>query len=282
MARSRNIKPGFFLNDTLADIHPLGRLLFIGLWTIADFKGCLPYAPRRIKAQVLPYDECDVAALMINLEKARFIRRYVNNGQTYIKITNFESHQNPHKNEREAGSDIPDIDEKSNEINELTQDGTKTEKIGSAPADSLLLIPDSLPLIPDSSKAQAPKQKASKRCPADFVVTRDMVDWASGNGITVDLNAETEKFRDHEYKAAKTDWLACWRTWMRNAQQYKREPQGVGGTILSFRERDAQMAAERVASVAPSISANKTAPYVDAADLVMSLEKPKPLDIANE
>jgi hypothetical protein len=78
------------------------------------------------------------------------------------------------------------------------------------------------------SKAQAPKQKASKRCPADFVVTREMVDWASESGITVDLNAETEKFRDHEYKAAKTDWLACWRTWMRNAQQYARGSPAIG------------------------------------------------------
>lgn len=124
-------------------------------------------------------------------------------------------------------------------------------------------------------KAQAPKQKASKRCPADFVVTRDMVDWASENGLTVDLNAETEKFRDHEYKTAKTDWLACWRTWMRNAQQYKREP--LGG--VSFRERDAQLASDRVAQVAPSIAANKTAPYVDAADFIEALSKSKPLGI---
>jgi uncharacterized protein YdaU (DUF1376 family) len=78
------------------------------------------------------------------------------------------------------------------------------------------------------SKAQAPKQKASKRCPADFVVTRDMVDWAVENRITVDLNSETDKFRDHEYKTSKTDWVACWRTWMRNAQQYARGSPAIG------------------------------------------------------
>ena len=30
---ARNIKPAFFDNDELAENDPLGRLLFIGLWT---------------------------------------------------------------------------------------------------------------------------------------------------------------------------------------------------------------------------------------------------------
>jgi uncharacterized protein YdaU (DUF1376 family) len=78
------------------------------------------------------------------------------------------------------------------------------------------------------SKAQAPKQKAAKRCPADFVVTSEMVEWARENVITVNLDIETQKFKDHEYKTAKTDWPACWRTWMRNAQQYARGSPAIG------------------------------------------------------
>ena len=38
MARARNIKPAFFDNDELAENEPLGRLLFIGLWTLADYQ----------------------------------------------------------------------------------------------------------------------------------------------------------------------------------------------------------------------------------------------------
>jgi hypothetical protein len=48
MARSRNIKPGFFTNDELAECHPLGRLLFAGLWTIADKRG-LDDRPKKLK-----------------------------------------------------------------------------------------------------------------------------------------------------------------------------------------------------------------------------------------
>ena len=35
MARLRTIKPGFFMNEELASVPPLGRLLFEGLWCIA-------------------------------------------------------------------------------------------------------------------------------------------------------------------------------------------------------------------------------------------------------
>lgn len=149
MARSRNIKPAFFQDDRLGELSIYARMAFIGLWTLADFKGCLEFRPKMLKVQILPYDECDIEEIINSLDKARFIRYYVVCGKKYIKIVNFEKHQNPHKNERDAGSEIPDF----NENNALAQDGTKPDLFGTARADSLLLIPDSLnadSLIPDS------------------------------------------------------------------------------------------------------------------------------------
>lgn len=156
MARARNIKPSFFQNDALGELDPLARLLFVGLWTIADFKGCLEFRPKRIKAQLLPYDECSLDSLATALDKSGFIAIYSVQGQQYIKIVNFERHQNPHKNEREAGSEVPDIDKKDHEIKELKQDGKNREQDGTAPADSLFLIPDSLILNPESPSHVAP------------------------------------------------------------------------------------------------------------------------------
>jgi hypothetical protein len=105
LARSRNIKPGFFSNDVLAEIEPLGRLLFAGLWTIADRDGRLEDRPKRIKIELLPYDDCDAEELLQQLASKEFIIRYEANGDRYIQITNFKKHQNPHKNERP--SEIP-------------------------------------------------------------------------------------------------------------------------------------------------------------------------------
>ena len=144
MARARNIKPSFFQNEELGELNPIERLAFIGMWTIADFKGCLEMKLKRLKVQLLPYDECDMELITNNLERSGFISIYSVQGQRYIKIINFEKHQNPHKNERESGSEIPDITQVIDSIalkNNPEQDGTNR-------ADSLLLIPSSL--IPDS------------------------------------------------------------------------------------------------------------------------------------
>lgn len=175
MARARNIKPSFFTHDELANNDPLGRLLFIGLWTIADHKGELEWRPKRVKAQLLPYDECDIDLLAINLEKTGFIRFYSVNGCDYIHIVNFCRHQNPHKNEVAKGSDIPCFTDCSEikdsyviDSNEENKESGKIEishdKDGTNRADSFFLIPDSCSLIPDTGNLIAePKDHLSSK-----------------------------------------------------------------------------------------------------------------------
>ena len=147
MARSRNIKPGFFLNDDLAQLEMAARLLFAGLWTIADREGRLEDRPLRIKAEVLPYDPCNVDTLLNDLHQGGFITRYKHGGNAYIQINNFTKHQNPHKNEAE--SVIPPPEELA-QYKYSTSTVLAPEMHSTNPADSLNLIPDSLNLIPDS------------------------------------------------------------------------------------------------------------------------------------
>lgn len=103
--RARNIKPGFFKNDTLAELDFAGRLLFIGLWGIADREGRLEDRPKKIKAEIFPYDDVNVDSFLGELAKRSFIIRYEVGGNRYIQIVNFDKHQNPHP--RETPSTIP-------------------------------------------------------------------------------------------------------------------------------------------------------------------------------
>ncbi len=103
--RSRNIKPGFFKNEVLGMLNPLARLLFSGLWCMADREGRIEDRPLRIKAEILPYDNCEVDSLLDELMQSGFIQRYQVDGEGYIQIINFSKHQNPHK--RETPSEIP-------------------------------------------------------------------------------------------------------------------------------------------------------------------------------
>jgi len=107
MSRMRTIKPSFFTNEELARLSPFARLLFAGLWTLADRDGRLEDRPRRIKAELLPYDDdVDVDALLADLAAAGFIRRYeVAAAGRFIWIVTFLKHQKPHS--REIASVIP-------------------------------------------------------------------------------------------------------------------------------------------------------------------------------
>lgn len=229
MARARNIKPAFFQNEQLGELTPLERLAFIGMWTIADFKGCFEFRPKRLKVQLLPYDNCDLEEIAINLDKSGLIRMYSVQGQRYIKILNFEKHQNPHKNEREAGSNIPGYEEKYRIINGLQNIQNNPEQNGTTPADSLLLIPDSLLLNPSSlipeleakKKIKPKKTKIATRLPEDWTPTDEDIAFCRSEKPHLNPNKIADKFRDYWIaqvgaKAKKADWPATWRNWVRN------------------------------------------------------------------
>lgn len=246
MARTRNIKPGFFTHEGMAENCALGRLLFLGLTTIADFKGEIEWRPKRIKVQLLPYDDCDIDSLAINLDKSGFVRFYSDGVKTYLKIVNFAKHQNPHKNERDAGSDIPEFSEEMRQVFESKEvtinrdlSGSNLEQDGTDPA--LSLIPSSSNLPPSTNhldlgdqQADAPKAKRKTRLPADFLLTDERRQSALklwGDINRLDLNAETEfdKFLTHHKAHGDTylDWDACWRTWYCNAPKFNRAPLAV-------------------------------------------------------
>ena len=105
MSRIRYLKPGFFLDEDLAECQPLARLLFAGLWTIADREGRLEDRPKRIKAALFPYEGCDVGRMLSELAKRGSIVRYEVDEERYIAIPHWHRHQRPHP--REAASLIP-------------------------------------------------------------------------------------------------------------------------------------------------------------------------------
>ncbi len=107
MARARNIKPGFFSNEDLVEL-PFGtRLLFIGLWTIADRAGRLEDRPKRIKMALFPADDLDVNQALNDLQAMGFLIRYEVDGARFIQVTSFEKHQNPHRDEKASAIPAP-------------------------------------------------------------------------------------------------------------------------------------------------------------------------------
>ncbi|WP_159872264.1 MULTISPECIES: hypothetical protein [unclassified Raoultella] len=227
MARSRNIKPGFFTNDELAECQPLARILFAGLWTIADKEGRLDDRPKKIKVMVLPFDDADCDVLLQQLHQHKFINRYQVNGDSYIQISNWKKHQNPHC--KEAASEIPkpvendrstgqeqckedsEEDKKDSGIAEVIENKGAPEKHSAStvqesvennlnPADSFNLIPDSLNPDPDSlDNTQAPSATCEGDQGAEQATVHQMASRYAFEGSVVRLNHK-------DYQA----WLALY------------------------------------------------------------------------
>ena len=175
MARARNIKPGFFLNEDLAELSFEYRLLFIGLWTIADKKGRLEDRPKRIKMAVFPADNVDITEGLALLNRYGFVKQYERNGVKYVQISNWEKHQSPHHTEKQSLIPEP-LDNGVETVDSLNQDGGN-------PPDSLIhrftdsLIPDSKAPFQDGvhnpptecTRGNSPSEKID----ADGVITDD-------------------------------------------------------------------------------------------------------------
>jgi len=98
--RIRAIKPGFFHNEDLAALSPLHRLAFAGLWCVADREGRLEDRPRRLKVEILPFDEVDFDRLLEDLAAGGFIVRYRVKQQRLIWIPTWKLHQFPRQDEK--------------------------------------------------------------------------------------------------------------------------------------------------------------------------------------
>lgn len=187
MARARNIKPGFFTNDDLGDLSPLARLGFIGLWGQADFNGNMKYKPKRLKVEVLPYDNVDFAELVGELQQAGFVEIYQVDGEDYLHVVNFRKHQRPHKNEVLRGTDIPqpvtgdDPNGTDPEQNRTETEQERDENV-SNPPDTGYRIPDSGYLNPEKQQGSAsadaqPSQKTEPKPPRKKTPAIDYSSW---------------------------------------------------------------------------------------------------------
>lgn len=196
MPRARNLKPGFFKDAKVVACSFPARLLFEGLWCLADYKGRLKYVPIEIKMELFPADDVDVESLIGELTDQGLIQIYRDHsGSALVQVTNFELHQNPHQNER-FGKDkkplpclpgpdecLPDESTEKSHTKQEVEDALRVlrEYSESNPADSLLLIPDSCTSTEgvspdgDSPGDESPDSEKPKRFVASKIELPDEV-----------------------------------------------------------------------------------------------------------
>jgi hypothetical protein len=181
MARSRNIKPGFFSNEDLVDLDFCTRLLFAGLWTIADREGRLEDRPKKIKIDIFPADDVDVDSMLSDLDRLGFIQRYEVEGKKYVQVVAWSRHQNPHHTEK--ASTIPGPNGEITVKEPATSREPRKDNGGNL-ADSGFRIPDSSLLIPDSLHSEAKASGDKPPLSTDEIIFGYGVPLLTGSGST--------------------------------------------------------------------------------------------------
>lgn len=223
MARARNIKPGFFKNPELVELPFATRLLYIGLWTLADRDGYLEDRPKRIRMEIFPADDVDVEQGLSDLAKHGFIYRYTVDGNGYLHISKFLEHQHPHHAEKPSSIPRPGVSLGLFDSPAKPKPGVTLVSPQANPSDSL--IPDSL----NPDKGANASRKRRMQLPDDFKPNESSVESAKEKKL--DLNAELEKFRNyHQAKGSvMLDWQAAFRTWLGNAVTFSKAGKASGG-----------------------------------------------------
>jgi hypothetical protein len=205
MPRIRSIKPEFPQSESMGRVSRDARLTFILLWTIADDAGRLRGNSRMLASLLFPYDTDapkQIDKWLDELSREKCVIRYKVNGDHYMEICNWLSHQKidkpskskiiPFANLRE---DSPNVREHSSgdlRIKDQGEEGNGEEGNGSKEASRRIAKPSV-----DEVAAYCVERNNSVD-PPSFVDFYEANGWVQGRGKPI------------------KDWKAAVRTWERN------------------------------------------------------------------
>jgi len=106
--RARTIKIAFWRSESIACLSDAAKLLYVGLWGLADREGKLKDKPITIGFEVRPWDPMAVPALLEELFAAHLVIRYTAGGEGYLWVPSLPKHQKFHPKEKPVG--FPGVD----------------------------------------------------------------------------------------------------------------------------------------------------------------------------
>ncbi len=117
MARKRMIDPNIWQSEDFSKLSTLGKLVFIGLFSLADDEGRGRCNPVYLKSTLFPYEEgirsADIDKTLSEISSNMSVNFYSCNGSSYYSLYNWNTWQ---KIDRPSQSKIPEYDEKTMQI----------------------------------------------------------------------------------------------------------------------------------------------------------------------
>lgn len=122
MPRIRTIKPEFPQSESMGKVSREARLCFILLWTLADDEGRMRGSAKMLASLLYPYDTDapkHIEGWLSELEREDCITRYTSDGNNYLQIRNWCSHQ---KIDRPTPSKFPSAPSDSRGLARIRED----------------------------------------------------------------------------------------------------------------------------------------------------------------
>jgi hypothetical protein len=181
----------------------------------------MEFRPLRIKAELFPYENCDIVGLLKQLADRGFVRAYESGNVKVLEIPTFGEHQRCHPDERDEG--LPPPDESAETIvfpERNAKPGNPTLEPGNPPASCALYPSTSNPST--SNPLGAPSTPQRRRCskPADplrwsaesgweGITDADHAEWSQAYpaaDLPVELAKANQWLKANPKKARKSNW----------------------------------------------------------------------------
>ena len=119
--RRREISPEFWTDERVIEVSDAAKLLFIGLWQLADREGRIEDKPKTIGLKLRPWAPAEAPAMLDELVVQGMVRRYQVDGRRLLLIPRFAEHQNVHPKEMASKLPPPPVVETQRQELETTE-----------------------------------------------------------------------------------------------------------------------------------------------------------------
>jgi hypothetical protein len=197
VARIRTLKIGFFKNEQLAELSMAHRLLFAGLWLLADREGRLEDRPRRIKGELFPYDDVDVSTMLQDLSSGPdpLVVRYVVDGRGYLVVRKFTEHQRPHYSEPQSSHPPPNQ--------------TFTETAENSAATAEIVVTPTLGREGKGRERNGTEGETPARLNTAQIVALERTNTAPGGGHLKPIRPDRSGLVGYHHNCPQGTWDAC-------------------------------------------------------------------------
>lgn len=277
---SRLIREGIIDSERIDKLDWPEEVFYRRLMSKVDDHGLFDARLKTLRTGLYPLRvdrvrEADIARWIAACETAGVIALYEHGGKPYGQMadTRWQARSQPKYPVPPWGKDAPPV----THVSDGKQPPSDGKQLPAAVHSDVVVgvvgddkrPPQASPVAPTGKTPKA--EKGSKRCPESFAVGKAEVLWAKKHAPGVDVPRETIKFRNHTFRAARSDWPATWQNWILEAAD-RQAGRPAGSSAKSFREMSDDAAAETMRGMTGGLMGGRDAPESETSRETLEME----------